>query len=138
MKKLIFLFISFVLLITQTIDDKSSNKKIIGYYKDLELDVYYIVNQKEIIRLSFGDQQWFPCDEILNVEKVTYTFNNDTLIFNFGQLKACDNYYKQKWIYLDEYNDFIDYESGEYIRISKEVLDDKLKQLNLTSLICED
>ena len=116
----------------------NQSSKIYGFYWDAGNSRYFIINEKNIFQLNFCNKLRNPhCDFSISIDSAQYHFVNDTLIFNFGLFESDDYYYENRWIFIDTLNRFLDIESGEYIKIKKELLDKKLATFGLKLLDLE-
>lgn len=121
MKK--YFFIISLLVIINVFGQNTDNKTFYGCYWHVGESVYYIISESNIVRLDF-------CDEKLVMYSTTYSYNNDTLIFNFRKNEDSFMNFENIWVRYEKIK-FLDYESGEYIKINKETINRKLESFDL-------
>lgn len=127
MKK--YLLILLAIAIIKVLAQDRDNRLIYGCYQLVGENTYYIINESNIIRLGFCD----ICDEELVIYSTSYSYNNDTLTFNFGKDEDSDMNFENIWIRYDTMR-FLDYEIGEFVKINKKAINRKLESTGLNSI----
>ena len=107
---------------------QSADKEIYGCYWHVDYDVFSVINKRKIIKIEFCNL----CDNLIYIDTASYSFINDTLVFNYGLFDNSNDNYDIKWTYVDSvrfYGDGVD-----YLKINIGVLNEKLEVFGLQLL----